>query len=186
MHVVGVPNPLFGRRAGQPPEMRPRFDPFAPDQNFFPGPSVGWEMDRGEDPGYSIDLGVETLGSVEGQECSKCLLNVLCKQWFPENILLIQPSPASIVLFLNIYFYDQTPVPKPCPQSCPWAGRYTYFYCTMPNIICDLSYWGPFQTTAKLCHLLWQAQAKDAGGLILIRILTWKLMKGNMIFGWEK
>ena len=109
-------------------------------RTFFRVLVVGWEMDRGEDPGYSIDLGVETLGWVEGQECSKCLLNVLCKQWFPENILLIQPSPASIVLFLNIYFYDQTPVPKPCPQSCPWAGRYPYFYCTMPNIICDLSY----------------------------------------------
>ena len=150
---------------------------------------VGWEMDRGEDPGYSIALGVETLGWVEGQECSKCLLNVLCEQCFLENILLIQPSTASIVLFWNVYLYEQTPVPKPCPQSCPCSlrtGRYTYFYCAMLNIICDLSYCGPFQITAKLCHLLWQAQAKDAGGLVLIRILTWKLMKGNMIFGWEK
>ena len=62
MLAVGVPNPLFGRRAGQPPEMRPRFDPFAPDQNFFPGPDGGMRDGQGEDPGYSIDLGVETLG----------------------------------------------------------------------------------------------------------------------------
>lgn len=47
MHVVGVPNPLFGRRAGQPPEMRPQFDPFAPDQNFFPGPGGGMRDGQG-------------------------------------------------------------------------------------------------------------------------------------------
>ncbi|XP_061187469.1 F-box only protein 7-like [Saccostrea echinata] len=42
----GIPNPIFGRRGGHVPEMRPRFDPFGPGQNFPPGPGGGF-YDRG-------------------------------------------------------------------------------------------------------------------------------------------
>ncbi|XP_062599730.1 F-box only protein 7-like [Saccostrea cucullata] len=38
----GIPNPIFGRRGGHMPDMRPRFDPFGPGQNFPPGPGGGF------------------------------------------------------------------------------------------------------------------------------------------------
>ncbi|XP_011412778.3 F-box only protein 7 [Magallana gigas] len=39
----GVPNPLFGRRGGRFPDLRPRFYPFGPGQNFPPGPGGGFQ-----------------------------------------------------------------------------------------------------------------------------------------------
>lgn len=43
MSFVGVPNPLFGCRGGRFPDLRPRFDPFGPGQNFPPGPGGGFQ-----------------------------------------------------------------------------------------------------------------------------------------------